>query len=119
MTTQSMEDKENSEVSTYNDQISKLTQEVQNMGKVLAVITENRTNQQFQPQYSTPTIPNMGQCPQLCGTIQQQPPPKRIQWSTPKPRRWKFLGRYCHLCGNCDHWRNRCSWKKQGHDIRA
>ena len=46
MRDQNTEDKENSEASSHNYQISELTQEVQNMGKVLAAITENRNNQQ-------------------------------------------------------------------------
>ncbi len=43
MTTNSDNEKENSDSSTQNDQISELTQEVQNMGKALAAISE-RTN---------------------------------------------------------------------------
>ena len=38
MATNNERDKENSDESTQNDQISELTQEVQNMGKALAII---------------------------------------------------------------------------------
>ena len=48
-----------------------------------------------------------------------QPPPLQIQWTTPKPQGWKFLGRYCLSCGNYDHWSNRCRWSKRGHNVEA
>ena len=43
MTTNKDNEKENSDESTHNDQISEITQEDQNMGKALAVILE-KTN---------------------------------------------------------------------------
>ena len=48
-----------------------------------------------------------------------QPTPRQRQWTTPKPQRWQFMGRYFHSCGNCDHWSNRCMWRKRGHNIEA
>ena len=44
--------------------------------------------------------------------VRTGPPP-------PKPTRWKFYGRYCHSCGACDHWGNKCLWKKPGHQNKA
>ena len=72
MTTQNTEDKENTDASTHNNQISELTQEVQNMGKALAAITE-KTNNQIQHLNPLPTNPNMGQYPD--SDISLQPPP--------------------------------------------
>ena len=43
-TTNPDNEKENSNSSTQNDQILELTQEVQNMGKVLAAISEKKCN---------------------------------------------------------------------------
>ena len=73
MRDQNTEDKENSEVSSHNDQISELSQVVQNMGKFLAVITEkNRNNQHYQPQYLHPqTNQNLGEFPQMDSQIPQ------------------------------------------------
>ena len=48
-----------------------------------------------------------------------QHPQINFQRTQPRPQRWQFLGRYCHSCGNCDHWSNRCMWRKQGHNIDA
>ena len=133
MATNTDNEKENSDESTHNNQISELTQEVQNMGKALAVISEKtnaiteRPNNPIQQLNPRTMNPNMGQYQNVNPTMGQyqntnitlQPPPRRIQWTTPKPQRRQFMGRYCHSCGNCDHWSNRCMWQKRGHNIEA
>ena len=108
-----------------------LTQEVQNLGKALAVLQQNQTkpngynpnnnfipyqnqnrNQFFQQlQISEPTNP--------FNHNQHQQQTDNMQFCTPKPQRWKNLLRYCHSCGACDHWSSKCLWKKPGHKNSA
>ena len=41
------------------------------------------------------------------------------QWNSTKPNRWRTLGKYCHSCGNCDHWSAQCKWPSIGHNNQA
>ena len=93
------------------------------MGKTLLEIEEtNKNNQQYQKRYQylqQQPNQNLGQFLPVGEQILLRQPPQKIQWSTPKPKRWKFLGRYCYSHRNCDLWGSKCLWKKPGHDTRA
>ena len=45
--------------------------------------------------------------------------PPMMQQGPPRTPKWKFLGRYCWSCGACDHWGNKCQFKKPGHINKA
>ena len=88
-----------------------LTQPMDAFGQALATIQQNvppvLTPQnpyctfipQQVPPYGYPQYPSNTQAPV---TTQPSGP------SPPKPARWKIFGRYCHSCGACDHWGNKC-----------
>ena len=98
-----------------------LTQKMDAFGQALATIQQTAPMAPLQqnpyctfipPQPANFNYQPYSNAPQAVPTQPTGPPP-------PKPTRWKFYGRYCHSCGACDHWGNKCLWKKPGHQNKA
>ena len=131
MSTNTVNEKEKLDESTQSDQISELTQEIHNMGKALAILSEKTNTQENQLEKYQKKFQNIqhmnNRYPRQNyyarrrnnNNRMRQQQTFRGQWDTPKPYRWRSLGKYCHSCGNCDHWSAHCKWKKYGHNNQA